>query len=68
MKKYTEIRGILTQNDEHMIMTGMPKLDALKNGGLCKDKVLEKFGLDSALPIILQFIYNVRKGGGNKSM
>ena len=53
MKRYIEERGILQQNDERMVMTGMPKLDAIKNGAFDKKDVLKRIGLDPSLPTIL---------------
>ena len=53
MKRYIEEKGILPQDDERMVMTGVPKLDALKNGGFRKDDILDELGLDPSLPTIL---------------
>lgn len=53
MKRYIEEREILPQNDVRMVMTGVPKLDAMKSSAFSRDEILKKLELDPALPTIL---------------
>ncbi|GAB4317943.1 MAG: hypothetical protein Kow0059_11120 [Candidatus Sumerlaeia bacterium] len=46
-------RGLLKEGDPRIALIGMPKLDALANGAIRRDEVLESLGLDPTLPTVL---------------
>ncbi len=52
MEQYVS-RGILKPDDPRIEIMGMPKLDRLVDGTMKRDEVLQRLGLDPAIPTVL---------------
>lgn len=46
-------RGLFQEGDPRLIMTGLPKLDSLRDGSLNRDQILAEHNLDPALPTVV---------------